>query len=634
MRKLFFRSTLLILIFLICQPATAWIFPEHRLITFLAIQKLSSEKRIALNKLWFEARKGNSERLTESIIDPSQGLEPTQIDFATWAGIAGDHSCSPLDMMEIILNSDWILNVASISAKLEVKINESRNLSERINSLRDSDIRFQRADEEYALRASSNNVHFLLARREVDMDVEEYLRDCLSKGEPMNALGAYSWFHMSAMNKAARYASEKLSDQEKSQLILAAFADEAFAIHFLEDSYASGHVAGTWGPSAVRKGTHDYYNEKGLEVQTWDGKRFISLGDAFMRQEDVEFAAESIKLSIEQLIMAATGEWELDYKTDVLSSYNTPDTLNVCTNFLIPQRVNKTELVARSKKDWNDYLPKVLMKTPVPGLAEGLGEIPRYRTEMGVFYGVSSSLNAGWVHGGFGENQNSSGASGGLEINLRLGLGLDGVLNRSGDGLIFIQGGFRQDASTSNKFSENVGTIPQGSVPSAIPSRSAYAFRLRLPFWLIPGDMLVLAPILALTSPKTLTKMAVTSANGGLIPWQSGIATPVGRFQFVLGREIGVSIYGAKETGILIPTPDGIVYMSYSSTKLDFPVLEYNPFHTFSKNQSSSMNIQFTVGVDLPRNTSVILPEGEQAPNLIPVWNVGMRMIFDWRRYF
>jgi len=49
-----------------------------------------------------------------------------------------------------------------------------------------------------------------------------------------------------------------------------AFADEAFALHFLEDTYAAGHVAGTWGDASQRKGTHDFYNANGLEVRTWD----------------------------------------------------------------------------------------------------------------------------------------------------------------------------------------------------------------------------------------------------------------------------------------------------------------------------------------------------------------------------
>jgi hypothetical protein len=438
---------------------------------------------------------------------------------------------------------------------------------------------------------------------------------------------------MNAMNKAARYASENMTEEEKSALILSTLADEAFALHFLEDVYASGHTAGTWGVASVRKGTHDYYNEKGLEIETWDGKRFISLGDAFMRPQDADLAAVSVQLSLEQLIKAATGEWTLDYERDIQASVNTPDTFNVCKNSFMPMR-RTTDAVPSGKMDQLNYLPEVLLKTPVPGLATGLGEIPRFRSELGMFYGLSSSLNGGSVLGGFGENQNTGGAYGGLEANLRFGLGLDGVLNQAGDGLVFLQGGFRQDASSSNKFTDVGGTaIPPGAIPAAIPGRSAYNVRLRLPFWLIPGDMIIAGPILALVSPKSLSKMAVTAGNGGLIPWQSGIATPIGRFQFVLGREVGVSFYGIRENSLLIPGKNGTVYLSYSSTKFEFPILEYNPVRSFSMDQSSSMIVQFTTGIDFPHNASVISPVGEPVPQLKPVWNVGVRIIFDWRRY-
>jgi hypothetical protein len=44
-----------------------------------------------------------------------------------------------------------------------------------------------------------------------------------------------------------------------ADVIRAAFADEAFALHFLEDSFAAGHVAGNWG-STAGKGTHAYYS--------------------------------------------------------------------------------------------------------------------------------------------------------------------------------------------------------------------------------------------------------------------------------------------------------------------------------------------------------------------------------------
>ena len=123
-----------------------------------------------------------------------------------------------------------------------------------------------------------------------------------------------------------------------------------------------------------------------------------------------------------------------------------------------------------------------------------------------------------------------------------MGFGLEGVLNEAGDGLVFAEAGLRQDASTLGA--------------ATVPGRGAITARLRVPFWLIPGDLVLAAPVLALSSPQTLQKMAVQAANGGLLPWQAGIATPIGRFQFVLGREVGLSFYRSRRNDpMLIQTP-------------------------------------------------------------------------------
>ena len=133
--------------------------------------------------------------------------------------------------------------------------------------------------------------------------------------------------------------------------------------------------------------------------------------------------------------------------------------------------------------------------------------------------------------------------------------------------------------------------------------------------------------------------MAIAAANGGLIPWQSGIATSVGRFQFILGREVGVSFFGLSATKptIVIPTDKGNTVVAYKSTLLDFPFLEYLPFNrAFSQEQSSSLLIQFTVGVDIPTSANVISNAGSPVPplpELKSVWQVGMRIVFDWRHY-
>ena len=317
------------------QQAVAWVYPEHRRIGILAIQKLPEQQRIILARLWTEARIGHENRLTSDLFELHPPIRPKQLDYAAWMGIAGDHSCSPDAMLNTVLYSDWILRVAEITFHLESDIAKAKNASQLINALRDSDIKLQRADIDYATRAGSNNVHFLLSRRTSSERAEEFLANSLRDSVELNAIAAYAWFHTLALRKATLYAASSTPPEQKAALALAALADEAFAIHFLQDMFSAGHIAGTWGDASLRKGTHDYYNERGLEVITWEGTKRVAKGDAYMRQEDADFAAEAVKLSLQQLINAAEGS-AIKQGSDWVNAKLQPDTLDVCKNTLLP----------------------------------------------------------------------------------------------------------------------------------------------------------------------------------------------------------------------------------------------------------------------------------------------------------
>jgi len=624
------NSRIILLILLIGYTYSfAWIYPEHRDITLLAVQGLGPAYRLKLDKLWMEARCGYETRLTKTIIDSNQTVDPEQLDFASWPAIAGDHSCSPHNMLDNILYSDWILKVADVTARLKINLANSENRHEHINALRDSDVKLQGVDPQYATRAGSNNVHFLLALPGVETDVREYLQASLKRGAELNALGAYTWFHISALQKSAKYYSETLSEEERSALILSALADEAFAMHFLEDAFASGHTAGTWGDASQRKGTHDYYNERGLAITTWDGRRIILAGDAFMRPQDANTAAHSVRFSLEQVIDAAMGELTFDYAYHDTNVPAIPDTFDVCRSNVMPVREIDMEILGPCAK--------ILVTTPVPGLATGMGELPRFRSELGTFIGVVSAVRADALKGGFGSTQNTPGASGGLDLGVRVGLGLEGVMHGGGDGLVFFEFSWRQDASSSMKFGSSPILAQGGQFTSAIPGREAFNTRLRMPFYLIPLDLLIAAPILLIASPNAYASMAVTAGLGGLIPWQAGIETGIGRFQFILGREIGISFYGRGKyaDALLIPLSEKqTALVNFRSTRLDFPIVEYRPFRTFSLDQSSSLVIQANVGVDIPHNERIVLPEDAKTPELRPVWYIGLRTAFDWRFYW
>lgn len=595
-------------------PAFAWVFPEHRDIAVLAVQRLDPEQLALLQKLWLEARAGHEGRLCQNVADTGQGLNPACIDYAAWTAIAGDHSCSARDMLGIVLEAPWILGVARVSARLKAQLAAAKRRDQRTNAVRGSDIALQRTDPDYVTRASSNDAHFLLARPDVAMEPLAYARLALGATADLSALATYLHYHLRALATAVRIAGGGIAPETHAQVVRAALADEAFALHFLEDSFAAGHVTGNWGNAAVRKGTHDYYNEHGVPLVTWSGHRFVAVGDAYMRPEDAERAATAARDSLAQLLDAFTGKVAVTAPDGPQPTE--PEAFDVC-------HAQRSSASAGSDDDIRAVVP-ILVQTPVPALSAGLGELPRFRAELGPFVGLSTAFRAGALSRGFGMAQNDASFIAGLEAAVRIGIGLEGVLNESSDGLAFAEVGFRQDRHASG-----VATLP---------GRGALTTRLRAPFWLIPGDLLVVGPVLAFTSRRSLQKMAVQAANGGLIPWQAGVATRIGRFQFVLGREASLSFYrNSSDHPVLIPTPGvppaNATLVALSSLQVEFPILEYRLFRTFSLNQSSGLMIQPYVGFDEPTKTSVVSPAGAPTPRLHTIVTTGVRVVFDWRHY-
>ena len=606
------RSALvLLLVSLQAFPASAWVFPEHRDIAALAMQKLDADRQARLQALWTEARTGHEQRLCAQDSDPTQS---SCIDFAAWAAISGDHSCSAQEMLSTSLTAPWILGVEKVGAKLKAQLAAAKRRSDRSNAVRNSDLALERTDPEYVTRASSNNAHFLLARPDVNMTPEAYVRLALGPKAELNALATYVWFHLRALDRARSVSTGAVPAASHADAVRAALADEAFALHFLEDSFAAGHIAGNWGMTAVRKGTHDYYSERGLALTTWSGDHFIGRGDAFMQAPDADRAATAVRDSLAQLIDTFDGKIQLTDADD--PNYAQPNSFNVCKETQFPAAFG-------TRADIHQLVP-ILRQTPVPALGKGAGEMPRFRTELGPFVGLSTGFRGAVLTHGFGPQQAGASYSSGIELAARVGLGLDGILNDSSDGLIFAEFGVRDDTHATGA--------------STTPGRGAISARLRMPFWLVPGDLVVAAPILAFTSPVKLQKMLVGAANGGVIPWQAGVATRAGRFQVVLGREVGVSIYRkGGDHPFPLPTPgvppNNSTQVSLNSLQVEFPVFEYRLFRNFSVDQSSSLMLQPYIGFDIPTTVQVLSPAGAPTPDTHTIVTTGVRVVFDWRYY-
>lgn len=654
-------ALLLLAVWSVASSAFGWIYPEHRDIAILAVQGLDPERRAVFDRLWEDARVGNEQSLCAQGADVEQSLAPPCIDWAALSGIAGDHACSSQNMLDTVCTSDWILLVADIAAQLKVDLAEipitappesvegestsradirrrlasRKDRAARRNALRTADTRFQRADPRYATRADTNLAHFLLARRDTNLDPYAYAEYTLRPGSELNAIGVWGTFHLSALQKASRLAREELSPKERRALARAVLFDEAFALHFLEDTFASGHAVGSWGDVSQRKGTHDFYNEYGFEVFTWKGreKTIILMGDAHMRPEDGELAAKAARTSLEQVLDAATGRargYEFPY-TPMAPA--TAEAFDICRSETFQLRPEGL----RNEGRYRASLEEVLLPTPVPGLGPGLGALPRSRSEVGQFIGLAGSIGARAISGGFEASQTGSGMVGELDIGFRAGIGLEGAVGDAGDGLVFAQIGFHGDSPSTNKATGTALEPLSGSLSAAIPARVGLSARIRMPFYLVPGDLLLLSPMYFFDR-TTYMQMAVTAVDGGLIPWQQGWDTRFGHFQFVLGRELGATFYGITgNTQLAAPSaspggPGRVV--NYQSVFFDLPIFEYRPYRAFASKQSSTVLFQLFVGADFPYGESVESPPGAAAVDLSPIYSLGLRMVFDWRYYY
>ena len=106
-----------------------------------------------------------------------------------------------------------------------------------------------------------------------------------------------------------------------------------------------------------------------------------------------------------------------------------PDPFNVCASMTMPARQAPPSL--------HPLFAAVIQDVPVPAGARA-GDLPRFRAELGPFIGLAVGGGGTWVGHGFGATQTTGGVIGSLDGAVRLGFGLEGVLDEAGDGLVFL----------------------------------------------------------------------------------------------------------------------------------------------------------------------------------------------------
>lgn len=576
------------------RPASAWIFAEHRTIGEEGWRKLSPEARAYYSELWRSARPAVGERMCRGPQDAAVDSKATCLDYSEWPALAADHSCSPSDLLGDVLPSGWALDVARVSAEVKSQLEAARTPHARDNAWVMSNLQLQSVDDEYVTRAGANNAHFLLSR--VAPELDAFARASGKAGAPLNALGLYQQYHLAALALARATRTDRSPAPERAAQILAL---EAYALHFLQDIYSSGHVAGTWGDAATRKGTHDYYSVNGLADTTWDGRHITLHGDAHMLPEDLARASQAVAMSMDQ-VFGVAGHSRGD---DAIAAVDAAGAIALSS---CQETVQPTPIAADA--DVRARMLALLQHTPMPGYGPDSVAWPRQRAEFGPFIGISSIGGAALSFGGYGGVGTRT--VGQLSLTARLGYGLEEVVGSVNTGTMFVElGVVTQTAQTETCPNIEQCFLTYGtSLLPRVPARGGLTMAVRLPFWLLPGDLLVLAPVLAVASRPTLTKVAMRAASGGVIPWQRTFSTRIGSFEAVIGRSVEMSMFGVVGGATLgwapwANSPAGplaIFPVSFRSLTFAFPALEYTPFRAISQSLSSALRVRFGYAIDVP----------------------------------
>lgn len=524
------------------SPARAWLLHEHVQITYASLRRLEPQEKLTLDAAWAIVRRDLTwnPRLCEgaAVRDPVVSSETTRgafcVGFSSLPALAGDHSCSPWDLQRT-LGSGWTEAVLAEATRLDVELQTVTPVLDRLDARRSHDIELQLLDHEYLTRATAGGAHFQLTRvaplptlgkEPRSSELGLYLHRALATGQEMNATALYLNYHAAAVAAAleARTVCARagaLCDAARYQ-IWSALTAEAFSLHFLEDSFSSGHFVGSWGGGSERFGTHDYYARHGVLARLFrGGDDYVAHGDLFLTDEDERRASSAAAESLGQVLRAmmpgAATEAEARRDRAELSRVTPSRDFDSCKSEQIPVGLDDLD---------TSRIAGAVAAFPMPGLRDP--EAPRFRAEYGLFFGVSVGDDVGIL-----------GDTGGqplldlrLRAALRVGYGLEGAMSRYMDGAIY-------------------GELLYGGTwrPAEGHSSSGVGARIHLPFAVVPGDGL-LAPLLV-TGWRPAVWIAKQAALGTIWGRAQRLAL-LGEdhtIQFCLGRDFSFLYYPGDRGG-------------------------------------------------------------------------------------
>lgn len=301
------RARLLLVLFcMLTFSAYAWDFAEHRKIGDRAMI-LMPERLVAAGLFPNEAA---FYALLDTVLDVQLSEDgrsfvlnelsqaPNQVTYGTLCGLAGDHVSNPL-----LLETGLQAHYSKTNRTLLLEADAMQHFQTGANS-----VELLKVNLAYGVMAIKDLSHFYSYGddlndhlRKIDAELIRALaspanvNDTFAKLDRLPSMSKYFCIHIFATYLAEEAGKAHLAGDAHaaSDYLFYAMLYEAFAEHFLQDSFASGHqmVRRGFGASAVsnNKALHDFYNTIPVQTANLKGEIWASYGDKRLNQNMEEY---------------------------------------------------------------------------------------------------------------------------------------------------------------------------------------------------------------------------------------------------------------------------------------------------------------------------------------------------------
>ena len=301
------RARLLLVLFCVLTfSAYAWDFAEHRKIGDRAMI-LMPERLVKAGVFPDEA---TFYALLDTVLDVHLSEDgrsfvlnelsqaPNRVTYGTLCGLAGDHVSNPL-----LLETGLQAHYSKTNRTLLLEADAMQHFQTGANSME-----LLKVNLAYGVMAIKDLSHFYSYGedlndhlRKIDAELIRALaspanvNDTFAKLDRLPSMSKYFCIHIFATYLAEEAGKAHLAGDAHaaSDYLFYAMLYEAFAEHFLQDSFASGHqmVRRGFGASAVsnNKALHDFYNTIPVQTANLKGEIWASYGDKRLNQNMEEY---------------------------------------------------------------------------------------------------------------------------------------------------------------------------------------------------------------------------------------------------------------------------------------------------------------------------------------------------------